>query len=111
MPIVTIVNRYARTVRIDHHRGHNSYSQCAISRYSCRVDLVLKDSSQGKSIRRLRRHVRHRRRHNQIESNHARAGLKNFTAAAAVDTTPLGTACPFTRLIITRKTAHPWLAG
>src|SRR5712671_5758587 len=48
---------------------------------------------------------------NQIESNHARAGLKKFTAAAAVDTTPLGTACPFTRLIITRKTAHPWLDG
>src|ERR1700688_341550 len=48
---------------------------------------------------------------NQIESNHARAGLKNFTAAAAVDTTALGTACPFTRLIITRNTAHPWLAG
>src|SRR5712692_2066240 len=48
---------------------------------------------------------------NHIESSHARAGLKNLTAAAAVDTAPLGTACPSTRSIITRNTAHPWLDG
>src|SRR5260370_27923541 len=47
---------------------------------------------------------------NQIESNHARAGLKKLTTAAAVGTTPLATARPFTTPILTLTTAHPPLA-